>query len=263
MKMYTKPLNVIFIKLIFPIVFCCGIVIFSSLADQSTLLSTQTENSYALSLTNYKYDEPGYMTLKAQKIGLAYSGTHAFGAAWPNPNQTWFLKTDLSYSSGGADYQSPISGNISNTPSWYLEARALFGKDIQMGSYVLAPYVGVGYRHLYSDIGYQRDSFYTTLPIGITHKVKLDNQAQLLTTFEYMHLLKGQQKVKLATQNVSLDQKSGFGIRASMLRRQNKWSFGPTLTFWNFDPSEVGGTTPVFEPKNKTLEIGLKGAMHF
>lgn len=230
---------------------------------QNNDLTTKAENSFTLSLSNYKYDEPGYMKLKTPKTGLAYSGIHAFGAAWPNPNQAWFLRTDLSYLSGGADYQSPISGNISNTPSWYLEARVLFGKDIQMGSYVLAPYVGVGYRHLYSDIGYQRDSYYTNLPIGVTHKVKLDNQAQLLTTFEYMHLLKGQQQVKLATQNVSLDQKSGYGIRASMLRRQNQWSFGPTLTYWHIDQSEVGGTIPVFEPKNKTLELGIKGAYHF
>ena len=262
--MYQKPLSRMAAKLFISYVFLGSLSLFISSANaQTSDLATKSENSYALSLSNYKYDEPGYMTLKAQKIGLAYSGTHAFGATWPNPNQAWFLRTDLSYSSGGADYQSPISGNISNTPSWYLEARALFGKDFQMGSYVLAPYVGVGHRHLYSDIGYQRDSYYTTLPIGITHKVKLDNQAQLLTTFEYMHLLKGQQKVKLATQNVSLDQKSGYGLRASMLRRQNQWSFGPTLTYWNFDQSEVGGAIPVFEPKNKTLEFGIKGAYHF
>ena len=262
--MNQKHINGIWIEVISQVILLgCTFSLISSASAQPHELASKSENFYALSLSNYKYDEPGYMTLKAQKIGLAYSGTHAFGAAWPNPNQAWFLRTDLSYSSGGADYQSPISGNISNTPSWYLEARALFGKDIQMGSYVLAPYVGVGHRHLYSDIGYQRDSYHTTLPIGITHKVKLDNQAQLLTTFEYMHLLKGQQKVKLATQNVSLDQKSGYGIRASMLRRQNQWSFGPTLTYWHLDQSEVGGAIPVFEPKNKTLEFGIKGAYHF
>lgn len=262
--MYLKYLKVISTKIIIPSLILVGIFLcISSATAQTPDLATKSENSYVLSLSKYKYDEPGYMTLKAQKIGLAYSGTYAFGTAWPNPNATWFLRTDLSYSSGGADYKSPISGNISNTPSWYLEARALFGKDIQMGSYVLAPYLGVSHRHLYSNIGYQRDSYYTTLPIGVTHKVKLDNQAQLLSTFEYMHLLKGQQKVKLATQNVSLDQKSGYGIRTSILRRQNQWSFGPTLTYWNFDQSEVGGAIPVFEPKNKTLELGIKGAYHF
>ena len=248
-----------------PVMLCSFtfLLIFSNASAQTTDLTTRTENSYALSLSNYKYDEPGYMTLKAQKIGLDYSGTYAFGAAWPNPNASWFLGTDLSYSAGSADYQSPISGNLSNTPNWYLEARALLGKDFQMGSYVLAPYVGLGYRHLYSDIGYQRDSYYNTLPIGITHKIKLDNQAQLISNFEYMHLLKGQQKVKLLTENVSLAQKSGYGIRASMLRRQNQWSFGPTLTYWSLDQSEVGGTNPVMEPKNQTLELGFKAGYHF
>lgn len=226
-------------------------------------LFNNSEYSYALSVSNYKYNEPPYMKLNARKLRFDFSGAYAFGAMWPHQNDTWFLRTDLSYSSGSADYQSPISGNLSNTPNWYLEARALLGKDFQMGGYVLAPYMGLGYRQLYSDIGYQRDSYYNTLPIGITHKIKLDNQVQLISNFEYMHLLKGQQKVKLLTENVSLAQKLGYGIRASMLRRQNQWSFGPTLTYWSLDQSEVGGTNPVMEPKNQTLELGFKAGYHF
>ncbi len=230
---------------------------------QNAELATKSEKTVGFTLSSYKYDEPSYMTLKANKVGIDFSGTYALGSQWPNPQHGWFVKGELQTLSGKADYESPFSGSISNTPNRSVEVRALVGKDFELGGAVLAPYVGLGYRHLYSDIGYQRDSYYTTLPIGFTHKVKLDNQAQLLTIFEYMHLLKGQQKVKLVTQNVSLDQKSGYGIRASMLRRQNQWSFGPTLTYWNFDQSEVGGTIPVFEPKNKTLEFGIKGAYHF
>jgi hypothetical protein len=168
----------------------------------------------------------------------------------------------LAYSNGKADYTSPISGNLNDTPNMFYEARFLTGKDIDMGSYVLSPYLGVGYRHLYSDLGYERTSNYTTMPIGITHKVKLADNSQLHTIFEYAHLLSGVQKVQLI-QNVSMDQKSGYGLRFSMLRRFDTWSLGPTLTFWKLDQSEVGGLTQLYEPKNKTLEIGLKGAFHF
>jgi hypothetical protein len=115
---------------------------------------------------------------------------------------------------------------------------------------------------LFSDLGYERTSNYTTMPIGFTHKVKLADNSQLHTRLEYTHLLSGVQKVQLI-QNVSMDQKSGYGLRFSMLRRFDTWSLGPTLTYWKLGQSEVGGLTPLYEPKNKTLEIGLKGAFHF
>jgi hypothetical protein len=229
---------------------------------QNTSLATASESTLGLSTSNYKYDEPGYMTLKANRVGLNYSATYATGTKWPNAANSWFFKAELAYSKAKADYNSPISGSLKDTPNMFYEARLLTGKDIDMGSYVLSPYVGVGYRHLFSDLGYERISNYTTLPIGFTHKVKLADNSQLHTTLEYTHLLSGVQKVQLI-QNISMDQKSGYGLRFSLLKRFDNWSMGPTLTYWKLDQSEVGGLTPLYEPKNKTLEIGLKGAFHF
>jgi hypothetical protein len=229
---------------------------------QTTSLNTVSESTLGVSAFRYKYDEPGYMTLKANRVGLNYSATYAPGTKWPNAANTWFYKAELAYSNGKADYTSPISGNVKDTPNMFYEARLLAGKDIYMGSYVLSPYLGLGFRHLFSDLGYERTSNYTTMPIGFTHKVKLADNSQLHTTVEYTHLLSGVQKVQLI-QNISMDQKSGYGLRFSMLRRFDTWSLGPTLTYWKLDQSEVGGLTPLYEPKNKTLEIGLKGAFHF
>lgn len=229
---------------------------------QNDSLATTSENTFGVSASNHKYDEPGYMTLKAIKFGFDFSSTYAPGSKWPNTSDAWFYTAQLSYFAGSADYTGPISGNLNRTPHWFYEARLLAGKDIDMGTYVLSPYLGIGYRHLFNDLGYERTSSYTTLPIGITHKVKLADKSQLHTTVEYMHLLSGVQKVKLI-QNISMDQKSGFGLRLSMLKRYDTWSLGPTLTYWNLGQSEVGGLTPIYEPKNKTLEIGIKGAMHF
>jgi hypothetical protein len=229
---------------------------------QNISLATISENTLGISLPRYKYDEPGYMKLKATKLGFDFSSTYAPGSKWPNTSDAWFYTTQLSYFAGNADYTSPISGNLNKTPHWFYEARLLAGKDIDMDTYVLSPYLGVGYRHLFNDLGYERTSNYTTLPIGITHKVKLADKSLLHTTLEYMHLLSGVQNVKLI-QNISMDQKSGFGLRFSMLKRYDAWSLGPTLTYWSLGQSEVGGLTPIYEPKNKTLELGIKGAMHF
>ena len=232
-------------------------------AAQSPSLATASENTFGISASNYKYDEPGYMTLKATKLGLDFSSTYAPGAKWPNTSDAWFYKAQLSYSSGKADYTSPISGNLNNTPHWYYEARALMGKDIDMGSYMLSPYVGLSYRHLFNNLSYDRISNYTTLPLGFTHKVSLADQSQLHTTLEYTHLLSGEQRVKLGNQTYNLDQRSGYGIRLDMTRRYSTWSLGPSLTYWHLGQSEVGYPTPLYEPKNNTLEIGLKGSYRF
>ena len=238
-------------------------VVAPSTFAQNEALASKSENSVGITLSSYKYDEPSYMTLKANKVGIDFSGTYAFGSQWPNPQQNWFVKGEFQTLSGKADYQSPFSGAISNTPNRSFELRALVGKDFEVGGVVFAPYVGLGYRHLYSNIGYERTSTYNTLPIGVTHKMSTSGLTQLHTTVEYMHLLNGVHKVNLLSQNVSLDQRRGYGLRLSVMRRQEAWSMGPTLTYWNMPQSDVAGVLPVYEPQNKTIELGFKGAYRF
>jgi hypothetical protein len=243
----------------------CGamFLLVSSAFAQNAELATKSEKTVGLTLASYKYEEPSYMTLKANKLGIDFSGTYALGSQWPNPQQGWFLKGEFQTISGKADYQSPFSGAITNTPNRSVEIRALVGKDFEVGGAVFAPYVGLGYRHLYSNIGYERSSTYNTMPIGVTHKMSTSGLAQLHTTVEYMHLLSGEHKVNLLSQNVSLGQRRGYGLRLSVMHRQDAWSMGPTLTYWNMPQSEVSGVLPVYEPQNKTLELGFKGAYRF
>jgi hypothetical protein len=243
----------------------CGamFLLLPSAFAQNAEVATKSEKTVGLTLASYKYDEPGYMKLGANKVGIDFSGTYAFGSQWPNPQQNWFVKGEFQTLSGKADYQSPFSGAISNTPNRSVEVRALVGKDFEVGGVVFAPYVGLGYRHLYSNIGYERTSTYNTLPIGLTHKMSTAGLAQLLTTLEYMHLLSGEHKANLLSQNVSLEQRRGYGLRLSVMHRQEAWSMGPTLTYWNMPQSEVAGVLPVYEPQNKTIELGFKGAYRF
>ena len=93
-------------------------------------------------------------------------------------------------------------------------------------------------------------------------------QAQLHTTVEYSHLLQGRQEAKLSDvgpgfTDVSLCQRKGYGLRFSSMAKFDKWSVGPALIVWRIKPSEVGGTPPVIEPKNNTVEFGIKAAYHF
>ena len=179
---------------------------------QSDDLLTQSETTLGVALNSYKYDEPSYMSLRAAMASFELSRTQSLGSQWPSTDQNWFVRGDLKYALGKADYSSVASGRLNNTPNWYMEARALVGKDFDMGNYVLAPYVGLGYRYLYNDLrtndarqGYRRDSTYHFLPLGVTHTMKLPNRSNVLTTVEYLHLIKGVQKASLSDQNPVLE----------------------------------------------------------
>lgn len=246
---------------------------------QGKPLASASGHTFGISLSDYTYDEPGVMTLKSQKIGFDYAGTYVFPSLWPQVNTRRFLRGELRYATGPADYTSPISGILNNTENWYVEARGLFGSDFDMGSFVLAPYAGLGFRYLHHDLrgvtstgqsGYRRDTSYTSASIGLTHKIKFDAKSQLHSTVEYMHLLQGQHKARLADMggvfpNISMDQERGYGLRLSSIWRFDTWSIGPTFTYWNIEQSQsvnAGGRTWI-EPKNNTTEIGLKLGFHY
>lgn len=255
----------------------------------SQALPTQTDSSVGVSLIGYKYDEPkrpdypdGVMALKATMLSVDYSGTYAFASQWPNAGQGWFVRGEIQYVVGDADYSSPISGTLKSTENWYYELRGHLGRDFQMKGYVLAPYVGFGYRYLFHDFrgdtslgdpGYRRENRLQTASIGLTQRMRVSQHTRLSTTLEYIHLLKGVQTSRLSDSNrpsrvaqrsdVEKDQNSGYGLRFSSMWRSNKWSFGPSLTHWNIKDSEVVGAERFLEPKNTTTEIGFKTSYHF
>jgi len=251
----------------------------SAQAQSAGGLATVNEHRLGVSLLGYQYKEPGVMTLKAQKVGFDYAGTYAISSQWPNVDRRWFARAELSYAVGDADYSSPISGTIDNTENWYYEIRAMVGRDLDMGGYVLAPYAVLGFRYLFHDLrgvsstgarGYRRENRSETFLVGLTHKSLFSAQAQLHSTFEYMHLLKGTQKARLAdtggaVPDITLDQDSGFGLRLSSMWRFDSWSMGPTLTYWKIKQSNAvrAGGSDWVEPKNTTTEIGVKAAYHF
>ena len=248
-----------------------GLSSMSSLAEAVSLV-TKSGHSLGASLSGYHYDEPAVMSLKAAKLGLAYTGTYAFGGSWPRTGEVWFLRGELRFATGRVDYRSAISGDLDAKPQWYVEASGVLGRDVESGGHVLAPYVGIGLRHLFNDLrgvsstgslGYRRTSQYAFLPIGLTHKMRLADESQLHSTIEYAHLIRGQQKVALSDtsasrSDLSLRQRDGRGLRLSVRKQLSTWSWGPTLSYWNIAQSDPGGTPAFVEPRNKTYELGLR-----
>ena len=249
------------------------------------------ESELGLATSYYRYQEPNLMSLRAINIGANYIGTLTF-------QNDWFIRGDLAATaSGGLHYSSNGTGSMDGGKNWYTDIRALVGKNLEFENYALAPYVGFGYRYLYHDgrgitstgnRGYRRASNYYYLPIGITHKLDLTSQSKLVTNLEFDYFIRGKQTSYLSDVPISRlspeypdiyvigkdftnTQKSGYGTRFSSMYQINNWSIGPYVTYWYVKASDNAYLKvlnhsvwiPYYEPKNNTIEAGLKISVLF
>lgn len=250
--------------------------------NSSVTVATQTGNTLGLTLSGYQYREPSLdVTINAALLGIDYAGIYAFG-------NDWFVKGDARYAYGRAKYMG--SGTENNIPYSYYDLRGLFGHDISfagLGGFVLAPYTGLGYRYLLDNQGgqtttgansYQRSSTYVYLPIGVTHRMKINDIHKLETNFEYDYLIQGTQVSRLSQAapyiaDVTNQQFRGYGLRLSSMYQFDTWSVGPYVTYWNIQNSNlatqnitvnrVNYRLTAYEPANTTVEAGIKVAYSF
>ena len=250
--------------------------------DSSVTIATQTGNTLGLTFSGYQYKEPSLdVVISAPLLGVDYTGTYAFG-------NDWFAKADARYAYGSAKYSG--SGTQSNIPYSYYDLRGLVGYDFnfaELGGFVLAPFTGIGYRYLFDNQGgqttsganaYNRSSTYVYLPIGVTHRMKVNDTHKLETVFEYDYLIQGTQVSQLSQAapylpNVTNQQTSGYGLRLSSMYQFDAWSVGPYVTYWNIQNSNAVTQTitvnrvnyrlTAYEPANNTIEAGIKVAYSF
>jgi hypothetical protein len=217
--------------------------------------------------------------LEGAKVGVDLQHT-----AELNPN--WYFRFEGRYQYGRTDYTG--SGTKDNNKDWYYELRGMFGRDFNYDAYSWSPYIGLGYRYLDNDlrgftttgaIGYDRISQYTYIPLGVTHRLRLQNGARLSSTLEADWMIRGKQTSKLSDVyptvfDVESDQRNGYGIRASVYYEKDRWSLGPWIQYWHINRSDVdfilqniAGTISIigtaFEPRNKTTEIGVRYGYRF
>jgi hypothetical protein len=248
----------------------------ASFAESNTL-ATQNRRDIGLSFSGYSYSESGARSLKGPKLGFDFGITHAL-------RNDQFIHGEVHYGFGKVSLSG--KGTASGQQDWYIDAREMWGTDVEMNDAVLAPYIGLGYRFLFNDgrgapspsvdgSGYRRESTYVTLPIGITHRSTIKDQAKLVNTFEYATLLTGKQFSRLsdmdpAYHDLSNNQRSGYGLRLSVMYEQGDLSVGPFVNYWKIPQSDsapvLKGTTinsQRAEPQNNTVEVGIKASKQF
>jgi hypothetical protein len=284
-------------------------------------LATPTGHEVNASVAGYRYIEPGVQSISIHgaKVGGEYTATLSL-----NKRQHWFAQADVRGSIGNATYTgwcspflitpnsaspngyeldigdaSPCSE--SGDKDWYLEARALAGKDLIGQRWALSPYAGLGIRHLSNGTtgtaGYRTDD-YLYLPVGITARTKVASNRALSFNLEFDLLMHGWQKTRDSAlgsgdipatttapaftidgfTDISFSQRSGWAPRVSAKYQLTKiWSVEPYYVHWNVSASPVNYETATFtvnhvtaheqrgayEPLNVTHEFGVKLGFHF
>ena len=290
-------------------------------APDETSLATPAEHEVNFGVGGYKYVEPGdtSISIHGAKFGGGYTGTMSL-----NPVQHWFLQADARGLVGNTTYdgwcfpflitpdstspngyalgvgdQSPCSE--SGDKDWYVEGRALVGKDVIGRKWGWSPDIGLGIRHLSNGTtgvaGYRTDD-YLYLPVGITARTTVASHNVLSFNLEYDHLLHGWQKTRDSQlgggdipatptapaftiggfSDISFDQPSGWALRANAKWQMTRQlSVEPEYIHWNVSASPVNYETATFtvnsitvqqplgayEPVNRTNEFVVKLGFRF
>lgn len=250
-------------------------------------------------LSSYRYAEPEFMRTKGYMWGIF--GVFTFrtsenkhiksaGDILSDENSINMFRVDAKFSGGDLDYESEGTGKSDDDRHYMFETRGTVGYDIPIRrSSRVTPYVGFGYRYLKDDsggtttttgaAGYDRESFYYYIPLGLETQTKLSKSWLFEMTFEYDFFLWGTQKshfedVLSGYNTLYNDQDGGYGARGSfkIINQHDSYSlfFEPFVRYWNIEDSDIDTLTyfgtPVslgIEPANTTTEYGVKMGMRF
>ena len=192
---------------------------------------------------------------------------------------SWISLYTLEYSFGNIDYSSAETGNMKkkyykSRLEYYISTTPLYGAED------LRPYIGLGYRDLLDDsgfnrsstnhLGYDRLSQYYYMPIGaiwhINEKLSLKSQ--------YNYFLEGKQtsffneilprSYPVNPENI---QRLGWGIDITLRSKLNdRWYTYGFFRTWNIEDSDLTSCSPLIycmEPKNQSHEIGAGISYNF
>jgi hypothetical protein len=252
-------------------------ITFSAALVGSTVATAELgSTSYSVEgqLSTYHYEEPGLMELDGSKLGVAARAT-------TTKSNRSFVRAEGRFAGGYVDYDSVDTGSTTGEPDYLFEVRLAGGKSWTGGAADWSWFAGLGYRNLINDssdktttfggktyYGYKRQSTYVYLPVGIEVRRPLADERAISAEIEYDHLLMGQQRSYLG-ETVSNRQHRGHGVRGGIDYSFNmKLSLGIFANVWKIDDSEVvptnidfdadGDADALYEPRNRTREIGLR-----
>ena len=291
------------------------------LLPSAALAQTPTGQEVNASVSGYTYVEPSAtsISIHGPKVGGEYTATLPL-----DQRRHWYAQGNVRGMIGTATYTgwcSPYLIRPNNTspngyeldigdPSpcsengdrdWYVEGRALAGRDLISGRWTYSPYSGVGLRHLANGTtginGFRTDD-YVYVPVGVTARTSVASRNALALNLEFDPLIRGWQKTRDSAlgggdipatptapaftingfSDVSFSQHAGWALRASARYQMTRhWSMEPYYLHWHVSASPVSDETATFtvhgitareqlgayEPLNFTREFGVQLGFHF
>ena len=245
-------------------------------SKENTRFSLKTKDTVEIGLQSYwyKYEEEVdgdfFMSTTGQKYGLSLTGIK-------NVGNDVYVVADIRCATGDVEYKS--ASGIGDVSDHMYEARLLVGAEKLTHEILWSSFIGVGYRYLFNDLrdlgsgGYRRESQYIYIPIGITHRFRVHHNSRISTTLEYDYLVQGKQKSYISDVGPAYaavfgdpvnDQNHGHGIRFSTSYEEEHWSAGVFFNYWKIEDSDMNvyivlpDIIGIYEPENKTKEIGLQ-----
>jgi hypothetical protein len=250
----------------------------------------QWAHDFTLGLESFKYyyreSEPGrekYM----QYDGMMYGINGAYQLTYKD---MVFLRPEARVAYGHADYSNcrGEEGDRHHTPSMIFEPRLLVGSIVSITNHFsLSPYTGVGFRYKWDDSsnikskdnvsGIKRINKLWYLPIGTRFQYDFSDRWFVQGLAEYDWIMRGEQlgyEKHSSPSPLVVKQKSGWGLKSELLVGHHfdkvSVAFGPYLQYWKIrksntitrtyydDDGTIYYNQPVWEPKNKTQELGVK-----
>lgn len=285
------------------------------------VLTTRMGHELNVSVQHYDYTEPppADISIHGPKFGGEYTGTFAL-----NRRRHWFAQLNVRGTGAVARYDgncrpwqiapSSTSANgyrltlgsafpcsESGDIDWYVDARALAGKDFAGHTWAISPFIGVAARHLSNSTtgNYNyRTQEYVYVPVGVTVRTTAIGGRVLGVTIEYDHLLRGWNTTRNSLlrggtvpatsttpafsigdfTDLSFKQRTGWALRASAAYQVSRsWSIEPYYVRWRVADSTTNSgsvaytvsaitvrqTLNYYEPLNFTNEFGVKVGLHF
>jgi hypothetical protein len=202
-----------------------------------------------------------------------------------------FLRARLSTDFGSVDYFSD-DGRLENVSQSIGQLELHLGRDILVGpGATITPFVGIGSRVLEDKsggeetelgaFGYDREISYAYVPVGVAAAVPIGGRTEIILGAQYNWVVGGESKSQFSDldaelPNVKVDLDQGHGFEASATLRlplgRHAIGFGPFVRHWNLersgsffltDPDGSGESIELFEPRNRTTEIGLRLSFSF
>lgn len=260
----------------------CGL---ASVSPAQAQVRTRPGFEVGAQLFDYKYrerfDGATVASDDGKFIGLTASYVETIGRGW-------FLRATAATGSGSVDYSSD-DGKIKDVSQYIAQVEFHVGRDFLVGGVAnITPFTGVGGRILEDNSGgeetesgiqgYDREIGYTYIPVGLNATVPVGKRMTIAFSGQFNWVVAGKAEAKFSridpeAPDISLDLRGGHGIEASAMlsapvgRRAVR--FGPFLRLWDLERSksktfrEGDLEIKLFEPANKTTEIGLRAAFAF